>query len=211
MPKQKAVSSSILELLKSLQDKDYLDGFYLVGGTALALHYNHRVSVDIDLFSNVSFQSEQLLERIQHDYDYQLFSTSENTLKGHIKGVNVDLIAHRYPYLYKPEKIQGIYSLSMPDIIAMKLNAISISGQRVKDFIDIYYALEHYAVSEMINFYQTKYNQNSSAHVIKSLIYFEDVNVSDWPVIIKDPGLKWADVQRFIERKVIQFVKSEIN
>jgi len=211
MPKQKAVSSSILELLKSLQDKDYLDGFYLVGGTALALHYNHRVSVDIDLFSNFSFQSEQLLERIQHDYDYQLFSTSENTLKGHIKGVNVDLIAHRYPYLYKPEKIQGIYSLSMPDIIAMKLNAISISGQRVKDFIDIYYALEHYAVSEMINFYQTKYNQNSSAHVIKSLIYFEDVNVSDWPVIIKDPGLKWADVQRFIERKVIQFVKSEIN
>jgi len=211
MPKQKAVSSSILELLKSLQDKDYLDGFYLVGGTALALHYNHRVSVDIDLFSNVSFQSEQLLERIQHDYDYQLFSTSENTLKGHIKGVNVNLIAHRYPYLYKPEKIQGIYSLSMPDIIAMKLNAISISGQRVKDFIDIYYALEHYAVSEMINFYQTKYNQNSSAHVIKSLIYFEDVNVSDWPVIIKDPGLKWADVQRFIERKVIQFVKSEIN
>jgi len=211
MPKQKAISSSILELLKSLQDKDYLDGFYLVGGTALALHYNHRVSVDIDLFSNFSFQSEQLLERIQHDYDYQLFSTSENTLKGHIKGVNVDLIAHRYPYLYKPEKIQGIYSLSMPDIIAMKLNAISISGQRVKDFIDIYYALEHYAVSEMINFYQTKYNQNSSAHVIKSLIYFEDVNVSDWPVIIKDPGLKWADVQRFIERKVIQFVKSEIN
>ena len=211
MSYQKAVSSSILELLKSLQDKDYLHGFYLVGGTALALHYNHRFSVDIDLFSNFGFDAEQLLESIQQDYDYQLYSTSENTLKGHITGINVDLIAHRYPYLNEPEINRGIFLLSVPDIIAMKLNAISISGQRVKDFIDIYYALDHYTISEMIDFYKTKYNQSSSVHVIKSLIYFYDVNISDWPVIIKDPGLKWSAVEKRIEKEVIQFVKGEIN
>ncbi len=45
------VDESTLELLKQLQQKDYLKGFHLVGGTALALKMGHRKSVDLDLFS----------------------------------------------------------------------------------------------------------------------------------------------------------------
>ena len=42
-----AVDDSTLELLKSLQSKEYLKGFFLTGGTALALYLGHRKSVDI--------------------------------------------------------------------------------------------------------------------------------------------------------------------
>jgi len=205
----KAVEPATLELLKSLQSRDYLNGFNLVGGTALALYLGHRTSVDIDLFSNFSFDAVQLMELIQKDYPLQLYYTAQNTLKGSIENVNVDIIAHRYPYLNDPSEIEGISILSEPDIIAMKLNAISVSGQRSKDFIDIYFVLENekYSLNDMIKFYQTKYSQQGDMHVLKSLIYFDDVDLSDWPVLLSKPHLKWTDISTRIEKEVLKIIK----
>lgn len=38
---KEAVDRSLLELLDQLQHKEYLKGFYLVGGTALTLRIGH--------------------------------------------------------------------------------------------------------------------------------------------------------------------------
>ena len=140
----KAVETTILKLIKSLQSKPYLKDFYLVGGTALALHLGHRKSVDIDLFANFSFDASELLENIHQDFPFQLFFTAPNTLKGAVANINVDILAHRYKYIAEPWENEEVRLLSTPDIIAMKLNAISTSSQRSKDFIDIYYLLKVY-------------------------------------------------------------------
>ena len=92
------VEPTTLGLRRSLQSRDYLKGFNLVGGTALALYLGHRTSIDIDLFSNFNFDVAQLLESIQQEYRLQLYSSAPNTLKGSIENVNIDIIAHRYPY-----------------------------------------------------------------------------------------------------------------
>ena len=204
-----AVEPATLELLKSLQGRDYLRGFNLVGGTALAFYIGHRKSVDIDLFSNFTFDASQLIEFIQQDYPLQLYNTASGTIKGSIENVNVDIIAHRYPYLNEPSIIDGIRILSVPDLIAMKLNAISVSGQRVKDFVDIYFILEEnmFKISDMLKFYQLKYNQQGDMHILKSLIYFEDVDLSGWPVLLKKPLLKWADVKKKLEKEVLRYLK----
>jgi len=203
----KAVEAPTLELIKSLQSKPYLQGFYLVGGTALALHLDHRKSFDIDLFSNFDFDAARLLEQIQQDFSYQMFFSSTNTLKGSIGNINVDLLAHRYKLIAEPEMLHGVNVLSVPDIIAMKLNAISTSGQRSKDFIDIFYLLKNYDLGKMIKFYQEKYNQQNAGHILKSLIYFNDVDLADWPVLIENPKLKWVDVKKRIEKAVMEYVR----
>lgn len=200
----KAVANAVLELLKRLQRKPYLETFYLVGGTALALYYGHRRSIDIDLFSNHAFDTQQLLEQINHDFSYQLFSTDKYTLKGRISDINVDVIAHRYPYIEKPLVGNGFSLLSEKDIIAMKLNAISVSGQRSKDFIDLYYALNRHEIDDIISFI-TKYEQKSATHVLKSLVYFEDIDLADWPVLIKDPDLKWDTVKNRLINEVKEY------
>lgn len=205
-----AVEATTLELIKSLQSKPYLSGFYLVGGTALAMHLNHRKSIDIDLFSNIGFDSSGLLENIHQDFSYQLFFTSSNTLKGCIENINVDILAHRYKLIGEPEVVQGITLLSTPDIIAMKLNAISTSGQRSKDFIDIYYLLNKYNLSKMLEFYQVKYNQQNIAFVLKSLIFFDDVDIADWPVLIENPKLKWVEVKKRIEKVVLDYAHHKL-
>ena len=201
----KTIETPILELIKSLQSKPYLQGFYLVGGTALALHFDHRKSIDIDLFSNFDFDASGLLEQIHQDYSYQLFYSASNTLKGYIGDINVDILAHRYKLIAEPEVVRGVGLLSVPDIIAMKLNAISTSGQRSKDFIDIYYLLPKYNIGKMLEYYQLKYEQQNAAFVLKSLIYFEDVDLADWPVLIENPGLKWVDVKKGIEKAVLDY------
>lgn len=192
------VDQPTLELLIQLQQKDYLKGFYLVGGTALALKMGHRKSIDLDLFSNFSFETAQLLENISADFPFTLFFSANNTLKGSINQVQVDILAHRYPLVAEPIIVENISMLSNEDIAAMKLNAISVSGQRVKDFIDIYYLLNSYSVEDMIGFYKKKYAQYNDANVLKSLCWFDDVDLSDWPVLLKTPGLNWESVKNTI-------------
>ena len=202
-----AVEPATLELLKSLQSKDYLKGFNLVGGTAMAFYIGHRKSIDIDLFSNFAFGTSQLIELIQQDYPLQLYNTSTNTIRGSIENVNIDIIAHMYPYINEPAVIDGVQILSLPDLIAMKLNAISVNGQRSKDCVDIYFILEEnmFSVTDMLKFYQMKYSQHGDMHILKSLIYFEDVDLSGWPVLLKKPLLRWSDVKKKIEKEVLRF------
>jgi hypothetical protein len=203
-----AVTPHVLRLIRSLQSKEYLQGFNLVGGTALSLYWGHRRSIDIDLFSDFSFDTGNLLEQIQQDFPFEVFLTAPNTLKGGIKNVKVDFIAHRYPLIKKPLIENGVKLLHEHDILAMKLNAISTSGQRSKDFIDIWYALKKYQISEIIEFYRLKYNQPHESHVLKSLIFFDDVDLVDWPELLEDPNLKWEEVKKDIEESVLRYFKN---
>jgi hypothetical protein len=57
----------------------------------------------------------------------------------------------------------------------------------------------------MLKFYQLKYDQQNVAFILKSLIYFKDVDLSDWPVLIENPKLKWVDVKKRIEKAVLEY------
>jgi len=204
---KETVSPNTLELLIRLQQKEYLKGFYLAGGTSLALKIGHRTSVDIDLFSAYSFDTGQLLENLSADFGFNLFFSAANTLKGSINGVQVDILAHRYPYVSPPVILYNIAMLSTEDIIAMKLNAISISGQRVKDFIDIYYLLKSYSVSDMIRFYKIKYASFNEVNVLKSLVWFDDIDLTDWPVLLQHPELKWPEIMKKIRGDMQKYLR----
>jgi len=209
MQHNEPVEAQVLELIKALQGKKYLKGFYLVGGTALALRLKHRKSLDIDLFINSDFDVSEILENIQHDFSFKVLYSANNTLKGSIHEINTDIIAHRYPYIEPPLTESGIEMLSLPDIAAMKLNAISTSGQRSKDFIDLYYLSALYTVQELIAFYTTKYSQGNNVVVLKSLVYFDDVDLADWPVLVKDPELTWNDVKKHLTAIVREYIKTQ--
>jgi len=207
---KETVENTTLELLNSLQSKAYFKDFYLVGGTALALRIGHRRSEDLDLFSNFNFDVVQLLENLSADFNFDLFFSANNTIKGSIDGVKVDLLSHRYPLIAEPVIEEGIEMLSLQDIIAMKLNAISGSGQRVKDFIDIYYLLPKFSVEQMIGFYKQKYTQYNEVSVLKSLVYFDDIDFNDWPKITAEPNLKWNVIKDELEKSVKTYLKQKL-
>ena len=102
----------------------------------------HRTSVDIDLFSTFNFDAWQMLENLSADLLFKLFFSANNTIKGSIYDIQLDILAHRYPLVREPLIKDEVSMLSVEDIVARKLNAISVNGQRVKDFMDIYYLLD---------------------------------------------------------------------
>lgn len=198
------LESDTLELLKALQAQVELKDFQLVGGTALALYWGHRKSIDIDLFSNRPFEVSTIRDMLIQKFGFQISFTAENTLKGFIGNVKTDLITHAYPNINLNTHEDGITLASEPDILAMKLNAISVIGQRSKDFVDLFFALEKYDMGQILRFYAEKYRQTNLTHVTKSLIYFDDVDISDWPVLLKNPTLSWKEVQS----KILSSVRS---
>ena len=46
-------------------------------------------------------------------------------------------------------------------------------------------------------------------HILKSLVYFNDVDLSDWPVLLKNPDLKWKEVKVRLEKEVLAYAKSK--
>lgn len=54
------VEPHTLELLKGLMSEPLFGSLRLVGGTALALQYGHRSSIDLDFFGNIESDAETI-------------------------------------------------------------------------------------------------------------------------------------------------------
>ena len=65
---------------------------------------------------------------------------------------------------------------SLEDIGAMKLNAIINSGERLKDFVDVYFLLETLPLQRLLDAFSVKYTQGNPMLAMKALTYFEDIN-----------------------------------
>lgn len=176
-----------------MQD-DLFKDFFLVGGTALALQIGHRLSIDIDFFSMNSFDEEGVLSSIEDKYNFQLDYRSKNTLKGEIAGVKVDFITHNYPLVKPLLIVGGVRMASLEDIAAMKLNAISGNGTRLKDFIDVAYLSTKLSLSEIVDAYEKKYASRNPAMVIKALDYHSDIDFKE-KVDMLDSNYKWKNIE----------------
>ncbi len=207
MLQEDAIGPGTLELLRKLQSDPALDMFHLAGGTGLALYLGHRLSNDIDLFSETDFDilyySEYLVSKCGFIIDF----SAPGTLKGSIRSIKSDFIKHSYKRIEQLTLEAGLRIYSIPDIAAMKLNAIAGSGTGSKDFIDLYFLLRIYSVEKLVQFYEAKYSDRNVLHLIKSLNYFEDVDLSDWPIIIKEKDISWEKVKKTIDEHCRNYIK----
>ncbi len=190
------VESNTLELLRSLMQKEYLNSFVLVGGTALALQLGNRKSIDLDLFSNTDFSSNELLISLLNDYQIVVNNQLSQTLISTINEVEVDFIKFHYPFIRPIVIIENIRMSSLEDIAAMKLDAITGRGSK-KDFYDLFFLLKQYSIDELFSFYTEKYPHQTTFHVARSLTYFEDAEMQPNPVVF-DKTITWEVVKQTI-------------
>ncbi len=171
------VSPETIVLIRELQTLAELKEFYLVGGTSLALQLGHRNSIDIDLFTQNDFETKVLISTLlQRFHDCIIDYEGRQTCLSVINSIKVDFISHPFPLIKPPITEEGITFLSMEDISAMKLHAIVNSGQRLKDFIDIYFLLERFSIKQMLQFYEAKYERTNPLIALKALTFFGDID-----------------------------------
>jgi len=151
---KETVDAGTLDLIKRLMGDTELKDFFLVGGTALSLQIGHRISIDIDLFSEKEFDTSRLKKYLEDNYQLSDSKSIKNGVFGFINDIKIDILTHAYPQCRPLEVIEGIRMSSLEDIGAMKLNAIAQSGERKKDFIDMYFLLEQRPLLAIVKAYE---------------------------------------------------------
>lgn len=203
---KETVTEGTLDLINRLMQDDQLKSFYLVGGTALALIIGHRISIDIDLFTNQDFDALAMAEYLKKNYDTELRNVNKNSVSGFLEGIKFDIIAHRYPYVKPLIIIQQIRMLSLEDIAAMKINAIVGNGSRIKDFIDVYYLLKQLSYNQIIASYLIKYPDVSADIARASLLYHKDIDFTTSIVLLNDK-IEWKDIEKDIRKAISAYDK----
>ncbi|MEW6007214.1 MAG: nucleotidyl transferase AbiEii/AbiGii toxin family protein [bacterium] len=188
--------------LEILVKKRVISGFYLAGGTGASLQLGHRISFDLDLFTNKPFNCDTILRKLKEIGDFSLDIKDEETIIGLFKGTRISLFKYPYPLLFPQEEFRGIKVASLEDIGCMKLDAVSSRGTK-RDFIDLYFILkERIKLDEAIELFKKKYKgiDYNIVHILKSLVYFEDAEKEPMPMMLKD--INWKDIKSFFKEKV---------
>lgn len=177
-------------------------GFFLAGGTAVALHLGHRRSADFDWFAPEFDDPARVADDLRgHGIDLRADQIAPGTLHGAVGGVRITLLRHRYPMLAKLRPWPGgVRIAGRADLAAMKLLAVAQRGAK-KDFVDIYaVAQQKKSLQQMVQSYRQKYQTGDIAHLLCSLAYFDDAERERMPRMLWD--VRWRDVKKTIRQWV---------
>lgn len=204
MLQYQTVSTKLLDVLKKMVHYDAMFPFYLVGGTALALQLGHRLSIDLDFFGNQELDELEINNLLKECVgSFKLIQKTKNILIYAAENIKIDFVNYPFPWLAEPVKDDFIQLASIEDIAAMKLNAITGRGSK-KDFVDIYFLLNKYTLEEMLALYKQKYSNGSSFLVLKSLIYFEDAEQQEMPVMLMP--IDWKEIKQTITEQTLSIL-----
>ena len=197
------VHENTLELLKNISQNPAFQSFYLVGGTGLALLIGHRISIDLDFFTDTNFNNEKYSEILIQQYGAKITNSTTNSISCSINGIKLDFLKHSYPILENYSTHSSIRIASLKDIAAMKVNAIVNRGSK-KDFVDLYFLLKQISLSEILKLVELKYANIEQFSILKSLIYFNDADLQpDCDMII---AANWNEIRLQMQKEVRRLV-----
>ena len=195
----KTIEPHTLELLKKLTPELFLAKARLVGGTALALQYGHRMSIDLNFFGDIEEDSIAIRDILRSIGPISVYKETTNIKIYSVNGIKVDFVNYKYPWIDSVIKKDGLRLASPKEIAAMKINSIEGRGTK-KDFIYMYFLLQHYTLDDILKFYAEKYPENSVFRGLMSLSYFEDAEDELMPKMFSN--IQWDDMKQFILDKV---------
>ncbi len=196
------------KLLEEMKNHTWLKKFYLAGGTALALQYGHRKSIDLDWFIQNNFSTKVLLVKLKKHGKFNLLNEEKNTVEGYLNEVKLSFITYPYKLVQKKIKFSdNVYLASYQDIALMKLSAISQRNTK-KDFIDLYWYLhkEKTDLVSLFNKMKIKFSgiNYDMMHICKSLVYFKEAEKEVMPMMIEP--INWEKVKKFFVDEVKKLV-----
>lgn len=204
------VSELLWETLSTLMTFDELNSFRLVGGTSLSLLLGHRISVDIDLFTDaeygsINFDSIDKLFLDSFEHVEMGFGGNNNMGKTYFIGndkdelIKVDLF-YTDPFVFPVIDFNGIRLSQLEEITAMKLEVVGHTGRK-KDFWDLHELMESYSISDMLEFYEKRYPYSySKEEIIKKLSDFSEADSDFEPVCLKNKH--WELIKLDFEEKI---------
>ena len=202
---QKVIPASTEATLCSLRDAHLLERFYLAGGTGLALHFGHRLSLDLDFFAPEQFNEESFVQQLQMLEGFALATIAPYTLHATLDSTKVSFLGYAYPVLFPASPFLGVSVADPRDIACMKLSAIASRGTK-RDFVDLYACAQRFGLEEILLMFDTKYSQThySRIHLLKSLTYFADAEKDPMPHMLEP--IAWSTMVQYFSREVPRLI-----
>ena len=198
-----------LEALRSKQKKIFekiseFPGFYLVGGTALALQIGHRISIDFDLFSskNISPSLIGKVRRVFKEFKVKTILDHPEQLSVVVEGVKVDFVKYKFPVVLGLIEFKNVKMLKVPEIAAMKAYALNYRGT-FKDYVDLYFILKdkHSTLTEIKRIADKKYKQEFNFRLfLEQLIYLKDLEKEEIKFLKKK--VSSSEIEDFFKKEV---------
>ena len=205
-------SPLLLDVLKKLVNSAEFQSFRLVGGTALSLQRGHRISVDIDLFTDSTYGTIDfgILETyLKANWPY--VDTTGNLPVGMGKPFFVGLtnencikldLYYTDGFIDNFQLLDGIRLATVEEIIAMKIDVICRGGRK-KDFWDVHELMDNYSLARMLDLHEKRYPYNHDRiHLINKFTDFTQADNDFDPVCLR--GKYWE----IIKLDLIEFAKS---
>ncbi len=176
-----------LEILNESQKKllpllhKFKKQFYMVGGTAIALHIGHRLSIDFDLFKDGVIKAKAITTKFE--VQKEKFIVMLN-IDGQLNMIcrDVKFTFFNFPYDI-PHNILVEKSISIPtllDLSAMKAFALG-RRSKWKDYLDLYFILKsHHDYAEISKRAEELFGDMFSQKLFRAqLSYFKDVSYEE--------------------------------
>lgn len=179
--------------------------FYLVGGTAIALHIGHRRSIDFDLFKAKSFNSSKIIAKIKsHNIPYIITRNVSEQLNMIISDVKFTFF--EYPFQIEPEiKFENYIKLpTLLDLAAMKAYALG-RRSKWKDYVDLYFIIKnHFTIKDISERAAHIFEQQFSEKLFRAqLCYFKDIDYSESLEYLVEP-IDEEEIKAYLIEKAIE-------
>jgi hypothetical protein len=195
----KTVRPLLKKTLSILMRHELFHTYRLVGGTSLALQLGHRMSDDIDLFTDALYYSIDICAidsflrntfRYVSDLQPGPVGMGRSYLVGRSREDTVKLDLFYTDTFIQPVLKIGPYRLAtIEEIIAMKIDIVQRKARK-KDFWDLHELLDSHTISQMIALHEQRYPYaHDEALIRQNFIDFSLADEDFTPICLK--GKYW--------------------
>jgi hypothetical protein len=180
--------------------------FYLVGGTAIALHIGHRRSIDFDLFALKKFNRTRIKQKVfELPYHKQTIFDDIDQVHFFINGVKTTFFYYPYPVEHC-EMLNGV--ISMPSLLSLSAMKAFALGRRAKwkDYVDLYFLLKDQKNKKNISTEAGRiFGQLFSEKLFREqLAFHKDIDYSELVEYMPGFNVVEQDVKDFLIDKSLQ-------
>ena len=155
--------------------------YYLVGGTAIALHIGHRRSIDFDLFKLSAIKHKKNLETISSSgYVFQVIRRVQEHMDILVNGVKVTFFQYPFPIVANCNFGKVFRLPSLLSLAAMKAYALG-RRSKWKDYVALYFLLSgHFTIDAIAQKAVELFGPLFSEKQFRAqLAFFDDIDYSE--------------------------------
>lgn len=199
------LSAAQVTLLPLVQE--FKREYYLVGGTAIALHIGHRQSIDFDLFKFAAINHKRVIAKIASTgYKYSVTRRVTEQLNVNINEVKFTFF--EFPYNFNVTcKFDNV--IKLPDLLTLAAMKAYAVGRRSKwkDYVDLFFIIKyHYTIKQISSKTLEIFGDLFSEKLFRAQIsFFDDIDYSEQVTYLGQP-VNVDDIKSFLIEKAIDIL-----